>query len=63
MICVYAEFEVNPTTTASMVVLNVIANGLINPFTTFVTIAACIFAENEVVYKISGIDRYHPLVL
>ena len=45
VICVYAEFEVNPTTTASVVVLNVIANGLINPFTTFVTIAACVFAE------------------
>ena len=29
MICVYEEFEVNPTTTASVVVLNVIANGLI----------------------------------
>ena len=44
VICVYAEFEVDPTATATLVVLNVIANGLINPFTTFVTIAACFFA-------------------
>ena len=43
--CVYVEFEVDPTTKASVVVLNVIANGLINPFTIFVTIAACVFAE------------------
>ena len=43
MICVYAEFEVNPTTSASVVVLNVITNGF-NPFT-FLTNAACVFAE------------------
>ena len=43
---VYAEFEVDPTTTASVVVLNGIPNGF-NPFTTFVTNAACVFAEKQ----------------
>ena len=43
MINVPTKFEVNPTTTASVVVLNVITNGF-NPFT-FVTNAACVFAE------------------
>ena len=44
MICVYAEFEVDPTTTASVGVLNVIPNGF-NPLTRFVTNTACVFAE------------------
>ena len=44
MIYVYAEFEVNPTTTVALVVLNVIPNGF-NLFTTFVKSAACVFAE------------------
>ena len=43
VIYVYAEFEVDLTTTASVVVLNVIKNGY-NPFT-FLTNAACAFAE------------------
>ena len=44
MIYVYAEFEVDLTTTVALVVLNVIPNGF-NPFTTFLTNAACVFAE------------------
>ena len=44
MICDYAEFEVDQTTTASVVVLNVIPNGF-NPFTRFVTNTACVFEE------------------
>ena len=44
VICVYAAFEVDPTTTASLVVLNGIPNGF-NPFTTFVINAACVLAE------------------
>ena len=51
------EFEVDPTTTASVVVLDVIPNGF-NPFTTFVTNAACVFAEKKVFNKILGIDQY-----
>ena len=43
MICVPAGFEVDPTSTASLMV-NGIPNGF-NAFTTFVTNAACVFAE------------------
>ena len=46
MIYVYAEFEVDPTTTVVVVVLNVIPNGF-NLFTTFVKSAACVFAEKK----------------
>ena len=44
VIYVYAEFEVDPTTTVVVVVLNVIPNGF-NQVSTFVTNAACVFAE------------------
>ena len=60
MICVYAEFEVDPTTTASVVVLNVIPNGF-NPFTTFVTNAACVFAEKRCSIKYRALTDTYPL--
>ena len=43
VICVHAEFDVDPTSTASVMV-NVIPSGF-NAFTTFVTNAACVFPE------------------